>query len=273
MNTAEEKISKPQKNAESNVGIWFLIPLVVVLIGVFSLASDWKDTLIVERVAVEGARIMTAKDIVSLTNIQPQATLYETDLFSVQQRLLAQPMIKIATVTRKLPDALRIEIIEREPLAILSNNQMSYIDNEGIILPHVTSATFDLPIITGIIGLDSVRLGHVLNKSDIFDAIHILESAQAFNIYRAISEVSMNNGGDIILYSNEGGVPIVIGRGDIDKKLETLQSFWSQFAKSDVITQLRSVDLRYDGQVVVKWNYQEEMSKSSSKLFTRKLSL
>ena len=263
MQEQEQQIVQQQKKTESNYGAWFLIPLVVALCGIFSLASDWKETLTIQRVAVSGAHIIAAKDIVALANIQPQAAMYETDLFAVQLRLLAQPIIKTAVVTRELPNALYIEIVEREPIAALGNSQLSYIDSEGMILPHVSSTTFDLPIISGIAGLDTARFGHVFNQSDIVDAIHILESAQAVNMYRAISEVSMNNGGDIILYSNEAGVPIVIGRGDIENKLVKLESFWNQYAKSDVIAQLHSVDLRYEGQVVVKWNKQKEPKKLS----------
>lgn len=248
-----------QQSPRSSIGVWLHIPLVIGFLMIFILSMQWKETLIVQRVVVEGARIMSAKELVALANIQPQALMYQTDLFAVRQRLYSQPLIKSAIVSRQLPNELYISIVERDPIAALSGSQLYCIDAEGMVLPHrVSTTTFDLPLVDGVAGAESVRVGTAMNQSDVFEAIDILQIAQRTDLYHVISEVNMNKGGEVVLYSTEGGIPITLGRGDFGKKLVLFQSFLMGYGKPNMLQQLRAVDLRYDGQVVAKWDRQKE---------------
>ena len=263
---AELKQQRQQQAGVRRVGS-VLVLLMAGFISVFVFATQWKNTLTIQRVVVEGAHILDAHEIVSLANMKPQVPLYETDIFTIQRNLFAQPLIKSAVINRELPDELYITIVERDPIAALKNSQLYCIDCEGVILPHrVSATTFDLPLVGGINGIDTVHMGGTLNQEDAFEAITILQTAQRMNLYRLISEVNMNNGGDITLYSTEGGVPILLGRGDLGKKLLMLQSFWNNFVNPDAVPHLRCLDLRYDGQVVAKWDRQKETTQAKVSL-------
>lgn len=262
-NQSEQGLPKRQ-SARSSMGIWFFVPLAIGFVMILILALQWKETLIVQRVVVEGARIMGAKEVVGLANIQPQALLYQTDLFTVRQRLLAQPLVKSAVVTRQLPDAFCIEIVEREPIAALGGGPLYCLDTEGVVLPHrVSTPTFDLPLINGLAGAETVKVGNKLDQNDVFEAIGILEISQRIDAYRLISEIDMNKGGEVVLYSTEGGVPIMLGRGDFGKKLLLLQSFWNEHVRPEVVSQLKVVDLRYSDQVVARWETPKESPKKA----------
>ena len=237
----------------SRLSGWLLVPLVLSTIALFVCAAQWKDSLVIQKVEVEGARILAAKDIVSLTNIKPQTAMYHIDLFEAQQRLLAQPMIKAACVTRLLTNALHVAIKEREPIASLGGTELRYLDSEGVLLPRqATTVQFDLPLITGIAGLDTVQFGRVVGDPEIVQAIEVIQTGQSTGFHHAISEVNMNNGGDIIIYSTEGGVPVILGRGDVMRKMLMLETLWGNIAKKDSLVQIEYIDARYDGQIVVK---------------------
>ena len=187
--------------------------------------------------------------------------MYQMNIFDVRKRVESQPFVKSVRVNRQVPDALRIEVVEREPIASLSGGQLQYIDAEGVLLPYIQSPVrFDLPMISGINGTQNVPPGKVIASNELIQAIEILQTALAIDstVYHLISEVKMNDNSDIILYSAEGGVPIILGKGEIGKKLVTLQTFWNNFVKNGDADKLRYIDLRFDGQVVVKWNHETD---------------
>ena len=264
----DEKVKENARPApHRRHGIWLLMFLMVAYLVVFIMSFEWKDTLKIDRVVVEGARILPAKQIVARTEIYAQSGLYETDIYAVRAHLESDPMIKAVRVARDLPGTLSIAVWEREPLAALSNDQILYVDAEGVLLPHVeTAVQFDLPFISGIDSLSLSRIGRPMNQPDIYQAIDVLRTAQSLGIYHSISELNMNHGGDIVLNSTDGGVPVILGRGNFQRKLEMLRTFWNNFVNLGNVDQMRYVDLRFEDQVVVKWNQQAEPTTAKTAL-------
>jgi cell division septal protein FtsQ len=81
-------------------------------------------------------------------------------------------------------------------------------------------------------------------------------------MYHNISEVQVRNGGDIIMYSAEGGVPIIFGRDEMPSKLVRLETFWNNVVRIRGTQLLQYVDLRYQDQVVARWNTEPSATKS-----------
>jgi cell division protein FtsQ len=238
-------------------GFWLFIPLAFALTSLVVIANQWSESLKMDRVVVEGASILPVKDVVALARIQPKSKMSDIDLYDVRKRLLQQPFVKTAVVNRLYPGTVSIRIEERTPIALLSGGQLRYVDAEGMVLPYVNSAvTVDIPAISGVDGLQAAEIGKVAQQKDLAEAISILQTAQKVDstVYHFISEVDMQNGRDVILFSSDVVIQIYLGRGDFAKKLVTLQAFWSNFAKNADVEKVKSLDLRYDDQVVVKWN-------------------
>ena len=236
-----------------------LIPLVVMLIAVFIFSVQWKRSLKVRHIEVEGLRALAAQEIVAASGVRMNSSLQETDLAGVQRQIMTEPFVKSVNVSRHYPDALRISILEREPIASVSGGQMWYVDAAGVILPFRQSA-LNLPIISGIVGLQNSRAGDVVTNREISEAVEVLARARSIDssLYHFISEVNMNHGGDITLFSVDAGAPIILGRGGVAKKLYLLQSFWSNVVRTRGVEELQSIDLRYDDQVVVRWVQQAD---------------
>jgi cell division protein FtsQ len=252
-------------------GIWLLVPLLAGLVVLCLFSWEWKDSLKVQRVSVRGARILTAQQIFALAGVPSSSPMYGIDLFDVRQRILTQPFIKSATVSRSFPNILRIDVIERVPIASLSGGVLRYVDADGMVLPFVgVPAKLDLPVISGISGTQNARVGDTVANNDLKQAILVLQTAQQIDssLYHLVSEVNMNGGGDIVLYSTEAGIPIILGRDGIARKLLTLQSFWTDFVKTDSVSRLQQVDLRFEDQVVVRWQNgsEEKLSARASSM-------
>ncbi|TAK55847.1 MAG: FtsQ-type POTRA domain-containing protein [Bacteroidetes bacterium] len=247
-------IPRKKKQGKSNLHLWVTIPIVLGSIALGVYAVQWKSQLIVERFIVDGARHLQAREIVTMSEIKPQSHIDEIDWNDVEAKLLEHPLIKWAEVESQLPDAMRITIIEREPFAVVSGKSLLYIDSEAVLLPRLPAMQFDLPLISGIEGIDKISLGKQAPIPDIFLAIEVLKEAKTVGWYHSISEVKIGAGGEIMLFAMDSGVPIFIGRDDIAAKLARLQTFWKNYVKDGTASQLKYLDLRFDGQVVVKWD-------------------
>jgi cell division protein FtsQ len=236
------------------------IALLVVVVGLIVSANLWKTSLRVQRVTVEGNRIVETAEIMQLVRIQKNTQLQDIDLTAVRKDILSHHFIKDAVVERDLPATLKITITERLPLAIVNSAEMLYLDEDGVVLPHsISKQLFDLPVLSGISPEIALAPGGTISNPDVHEALQILAASKLVNkeLYHLISEVRLRSGGDIVLYAAEWGVPIIIGRGDIASKLVRLEAFWNEIVREKGSQRLQYVDLRFDDQVVVRWNQKE----------------
>lgn len=73
------------------------------------------------------------------------------DVTAIRDRLLKFGWVKDARVSRRLPDGLVIDIVERTPAAVWQDNQqLSLVDRSGVVLDRVpVSQMPDLPLLIG----------------------------------------------------------------------------------------------------------------------------
>jgi len=93
----------------------------------------------------------------------PQALVSVSD---IRQRLLGYGWVKDARVSRRLPDALVIDIVERTPAALWqSQGQLALIDHEGVVLDRVPVDKMpDLPLLIGPgAGAQEEQLGRLMS--------------------------------------------------------------------------------------------------------------
>jgi cell division protein FtsQ len=78
----------------------------------------------------------------------PQALV---DVSAIRERLLKFGWVKDARVSRRLPDTLVIDIVERSPAALWQNQgQLALIDSQGVVLDRVPVDKMpDLPLLIG----------------------------------------------------------------------------------------------------------------------------
>ena len=73
------------------------------------------------------------------------------DVAGIRERLLQYGWVKDARVSRRFPDTLVIDIVERKPAALWQDdNRLSLIDSEGVVLDRVPVRRMpDLPLLVG----------------------------------------------------------------------------------------------------------------------------
>ena len=243
-------------------GVFVLLSLAVCL--VFG-ANAWKSGLRIKQITVDGNRIVGANEILQLTQTPMNTFLYKVDLTAMQRNVMSHHYIKDAIVERSLPSSIHIQVIERVPIAIVNRPETMYLDESGVLLPRsISHRLFDLPIISGISANEPLVLGSKIQAPDVIEALQLLATMKIVNrpMYHNISEVLLRNGGDMVVYSAEGGVPIIFGRDEIPGQLVRLETFWNDVVRTRGTQLLQYIDLRYHDQIVARWNPEPSATKS-----------
>jgi hypothetical protein len=102
------------------------------------------DSLRVARVQVAGARYLDAEHVVAVSGITETSSIFD-DVAAWRASLENHPLVLRATIRRRLPDALRVDIVESRPIALLRGAEPRAVDARGQVLP-IEAARFDLDL-------------------------------------------------------------------------------------------------------------------------------
>jgi hypothetical protein len=105
------------------------------------------DTFLVADVQVHGTRYLTEEAVVDLLDIGPETSVWgDTEVLT--ERVLAHPLVHTATVSRRLPDGLTVDLVERTPIALAPTPTLEPVDAEGYRLPlDPAMYRLDLPVL------------------------------------------------------------------------------------------------------------------------------
>jgi cell division protein FtsQ len=123
----------------------------------------------VKRVEVTGIDRMERLTVYAIALDQHSMAMPLVDLDKVRDQLLNYGWIQDARVSRRLPDTLVVDIVERKPAAIWQHNQkLSLIDKEGMVLEPIKpdQPAPELPLLIGKdANLEAVRLGRLMDQA------------------------------------------------------------------------------------------------------------
>ncbi len=105
----------------------------------------------VRSVDVTGVQRMDSRPVFQIALDQKSMAMPLVDVATIRQKLLRYGWVKDARVSRRLPDTLVIDIVEREPAALWQDKtRLSLIDAEGVVLDRVKVSDMpDLPLLVG----------------------------------------------------------------------------------------------------------------------------
>ncbi len=248
------------ENKKVLILLWTIIALIVITL---SIAHVWKSSLRVTNFAVEGNMFVSNNEILQLIGIQKGALLFNVDLGKIEQNVCSHYYIKTASARRNLPNTITVTVEERKPIALLNSSLLYYVDEDGVILPKsVTRKLIDLPVLSGTVTTEKIRLGMVLTSQPIQEALTLLKLMKTLNrpLYHGISEVRIERNGDIQLITAEDCVPVLIGSGEIEEKFVIIEAFWEQYIRAKGTSALKYVDMRFTNKVFVRWQNSSKQS-------------
>mgnify|MGYP000005858598 CR=1 FL=1 len=251
-----KKTVKPMRYRSVGIMTFFVLAGIA---GLAVLAAQWRESVVGVELAVSGIDITSEEQIRRAAGVTDTSVLAELDLLEIRRTVLENPFIKDAEVTRDPPRVLRIDVTERTPIAVLLNVQMRdwLIDEDGYVLPAARSATVhDLPVLTGAEGIQELKPGVRVVEARVQKALQVLKYASHVDreLLRLFSEINLSQRRDLVLYTLEGGVPVLFGpHTRVEEKLRSFRAFWENVAMKYDPASLEYVDLRWRQQVVTRW--------------------
>ncbi len=207
------------------------------------------DAFRVTDVRVEGTRFMERSEAIRAAGIGTDASVWD-DTGAWERKLARNVLVESARVRRQLPGTLVIEVRERKPIAFLAMPTLEPVDRWGHVLPiDPARHRLDLPVL---------RLNGDPERPDAAFSLQLrrmLAELVALNeidseLVLRMSELAVDERGDLVvrLYSPDVDIryraPIRAAR-----LAEGLHSLSDALTRMDRVSM---VDLRFDGQVVVR---------------------
>jgi len=205
-----------------------------------------------DQIEVAGAEHVAHAQIMEVMGGDIGRNIFFVPLGQRKQQLEQIPWVESASVMRFVPNRLRIEIHERTPVAFARiGSHISLIDAGGTLMELAPSAKrkYSFPVIAGMNAGEplSTRAARMKNYNAL---VRELDSSGA-RYSQELSEVDLSDPEDVkVLAADANGQVLVhLGSGNYLQRYRTyvthVQQWRQQFDK------LESVDLRYDGQIIV----------------------
>jgi hypothetical protein len=217
--------------------------------GVQSLrSSSW---FFVNNIEITGTHKTQPEELKKYIREGQQNALF-ADLTRIKLGLENHPWIQSAVIWRELPSTIRVHITERQPKALALSGNLYLVDSDGRVID-----TFDhdseyssLPVITGI--------GEISNEGKIRCVLQFV-SAMSKNtgVLHQVSEIHYFDSENAIIYLKGFSFGLLVSKDGI---LPMIQKFIdnSEVVKNN-FTNVKVVDLRYQGQIILKDTYREQL--------------
>ena len=205
-----------------------------------------------DQIEVSGALHVAHAQIMEVMGGDIGRNIFFVPLAQRKQQLEQIPWVESASVMRFVPNRLRIEIHERTPVAFARiGSHISLIDAGGTLMELAPGGKhkYSFAVIAGMNAGEplSTRAARMKSYNEL---VHELDSGGA-RYSQDLSEVDLTDTEDVkVLAADANGEVLVhLGSGNYLQRYKTyvthVQQWRQQFDK------LESVDLRYDGQIIV----------------------
>jgi cell division protein FtsQ len=205
-------------------------------------------------VRITGNSILTMKEIEEIADLKPGYDILQIDLSLVQKQIEANPYVKAALVSRQFPNQINIQIVERIPICYFNQKQIYLLDTEGILLPlPKQNLAFNFPVITGFERDKQPYVpGQKVPNMNIINALNLIKKSmlEMPQLYNEISTLNFQSNGEFVIFTNQGGTQIYLGKEALIQKLYSLSEFQSRIRKHHQLRDYRYLDLRWRTQIV-----------------------
>lgn len=246
---------------------WFFLCVAAILVGVVLFVGYQRATASsvfdANRIDVAGA-IHTKADVIekNVRALVADSGVWNADLSEIKRQIEQSTWVKSATVSRVLPDGLRVRIVERLPRAVvkLQSGAKVWVDDEARILGEPDANEKDLPLVLQ--GWNESKDPEATRKNQ--DRLQLYLKLQ--NEFRQselaarITALNLTDVQDIVAINEQNNriVEINLGNKDFSQRLKTALDIVAQ--REELKNAERVKIINYDGHPVVSFKQSGQSS-------------
>jgi hypothetical protein len=206
----------------------------------------------VAEIRVEGNLQVASEDVVASLGLTPETSLLELDLKTLSSLATQNPWIKEASVSRRLPLSLTIQVVERVPEAVFIADSRYLLSADGVILAELEGD--DLPTLPVLRAAAprQVKIGERILSSEMAQGLSVWRQFQLANAVQGEKAHEIATGGDGSYVVNLGQqMPVIRLRAqDMQEQLRRLGAALA--ASGRALGEFVDVDLRFRDRVVFR---------------------
>jgi cell division protein FtsQ len=176
----------------------------------------------IQEVNLQGGKRVSPEQAREQAGVTLGTNVFALDTAACERKLLENPWIVQARVTRDLPRALRIEIKEREPAALAVFAERLYlVTAEGEPFKELSPGDpADFPLITGA-SVDGIARDRARELDRVREGLEVLALYGRVPLSKTqpAQEVHLADSGDVVLTAGKEGITFELGRDGYRRKL------------------------------------------------------
>ncbi|HVO11667.1 MAG TPA: FtsQ-type POTRA domain-containing protein [Vicinamibacteria bacterium] len=241
---------RPRRRGLSARLVFAMQALAVGLLGIVAAWTAWQKVFASERLRVtnlevRGSHFLSEGEVRALIGPAVGENILALDIEALKGRLRGSPWVADATVTRTLPDTLRLEIRERVPLALAELDRLYLMDADGGLIDIYGPRTgaFDLPIVRGLLGVEEESRRERARRAGAL-------LADLGELGSEVSEVYVLGSGDLRVVLRGPGEVLLFADPPYRERLLTFLSLRQELVER--APGAEHFDLRYRGRIYAK---------------------
>ncbi len=228
------------------------VPALVFCLVMFYNVLITTEYLEVRSIDVVGIHRVSRGEVVALSGVREGANIFSFKYSDALDALKSHPWVASAQLRRVPPHTVRIELEEKEPVALVKSDDIYVMDGAGRLFAlHSPTDSIDLPVVTGVKPAPGTEalLGTSVDNS-ILELMAVLDGRDGFGI-RNVSEINVASGYGLALYTLAEGVRLELGYGPFEEKLQAFERVVS--ARGGTMAGIEAMDIKSEKEVVVRF--------------------
>jgi cell division septal protein FtsQ len=199
----------------------FGLPLLissVLIVGIAVVATTFYSTATsseffnVRAIDIRGTDRTPVEDVKRVVSSEVEKPgVWNADLGEIKAKIEKFPFVKTAAVSRMLPAGIRVDVVEREPAAVVRLSSGDYlVDTEAVVLAKATAAEKNFPVVMQ--GWDESKTVTAMpdNLARLKLYKKMLDEWKQFDLVSRVKEVNLKNARDPIATIEDSGKAITV---------------------------------------------------------------
>jgi len=231
-----------------------------VLIGVFMLACllagyffSRSPFFFIENIQVEGNASLDEQRIIEISGLEKGQSMFSSNLKKAENWLPIDPEVKSATIKRKYPNTVVIQVTAREPLVTLATGSgFINVARDGIVVSRSRALSgLDLPLLSGVKGFAAgIVPGSRIENEKLEAGLQVVSQFPA-GVSDIINEVNVEDTQEIKIYT-DNKIEIRIGDAtEFQEKYEILKEIITDQTQKGKINNIRYIDVGLTAKPVI----------------------